>query len=161
MERLTKRLANVTVMGSMVIVAGIIFLTAFDVIGRFFGHAIRGAYQISEISEVWVICLAWPFTEMVNGHVFMDIVYTRLPRPAQHIIEVFTNLLTLAVFCIIVWQGIVLVNRSYSLGEVIPIMEIPLYAFQVIIPLAAAVTCVILIIRLTRLIGFAHGAKGG
>ena len=154
MERYTKGLANIFLMLGLFITAGLMFVTAFDVTGRSLGHSVPGTYQISEIVEVWIICLAWPFTELVKGHVEMDIVFTRLSRPTQHRIEILANLLTLGIFCLIVWQGIVLMKRNFNLGEVIPILEVPLYLFQVVIPAAAAVNCLVLIVRLLGFFGY-------
>ena len=139
---------------SLFITAGLIFLTAIDIIGRYFGHTVPGTYQISGIMEVWIICLAWPFTELVRGHVEMDIFFIRLSPPTQHRIEILTNLLTLGIFCLVVWQGISLVKRNFELGELIPILEIPLYPFQVVISIAAAVNCLVLVIRLLGFFGY-------
>lgn len=154
MERYTKGLANIFLMLGLFITAGLMFLTAFDVTGRSFGHSVPGAYQISEIMEVWIICLAWPVTELVKGHVEMDIVFTRLSRPTQHRIEIFTNLLTLGIFCLVIWQGITLVKRNFDMGELIPILQIPLYPFQVVISIAAAVNCLVLVVRLLGFFGY-------
>lgn len=153
LERYVKKLANICLMSSLFMIAALMFLTAVDVIGRYFGHSVIGAYQISEIMELWLICLAWPFTESVKGHIDMDIAVSRLSRPAQHRIEVFGNFVTLGVFCLITWQGMVLVKRNFELGELVPIIQIPLSPFQLVIPVAAATNCLVLIVRWLRSLG--------
>ena len=138
---------------ALLVLASLMFITAFDIIARSFGHSVPGAYQISEIMEVWMICLAWPVTEMMKGHIDMDLVVSRLSSPAQNRIEIFTNLVTLGIFSLIVWQGMALVKRNFELGELVSIIQVPLYPFQLVIPVAAAINCLVLIGRLAKLLG--------
>ncbi len=152
LEKYVKRLANVSLALSLVVLAALMFMTAFDVLGRYVGYPITGAYQLSEIMEVWIICLAWPITELARGHIEMDIVFSRLSASQQRRIEVFDNLAVLGIFSLVTWQGMALVQRNYELGELIPIIQIPLYPFQLIIPLAAAANCLVLLVRLAGLL---------
>jgi TRAP-type C4-dicarboxylate transport system permease small subunit len=151
MDAVTRQLTRICCSVSMILLACVTLLTTLDVLGRQFGYSITGAYQISELSLVWIILLSWPLTEATSGHVDMDIVASRLSKKTQRRVAYLGNCLTLAAFCVIVWQGVELVRRDFGLNEMIPIMDIPLYPFLVVIPVAAAINCLVLIAHLRQL----------
>ncbi len=148
LDAVTRQLIRISYFISMILLASVTLLTTVDVVGRQFGHAITGAYQMSELSLVWIILFSWPLTEATKAHVNMDIVVSRLSKRTQRRIGFLGDCLALVAFCIIVWQGVVLVKRNFGLNEMIPIVEVFLYPFQIVIPAAAAINCLVLITRL-------------
>ena len=158
-ERYVKVITNVLVGVSLIILACLMFLTAADITGRLFGKAIKGAYQMSEIMQVAIICLAWPFTTANFGHIKVEFFMTRLPSWIQNKINIFTHILSVVVFGLIAWQGIVLVKRSRDLHELIGIIDIPLFPFQVVIFIGAFVNCLVLLVQLGYL--FTQSKEGG
>ena len=132
---------------SLALLAGLMFLTAADVIGRGVGYLIIGSYQIIEIMQVGLICLAWPMTTSQSGHIRVDFFLLKCPEWLQARIDVLNNLIVAGIFGILTWQGIELVRRSWELHELISIIDIPLFPFQVVIPAGAAVSCAISLVR--------------
>lgn len=132
---------------SAALLAGLMFITAADVIGRGIGYLIIGSYQIMEIMQVGLICLAWPMTTSKSGHVRVDFFLLKFPEWIRIRIEVVNNLIVAAIFGILTWQGIELVQRSWELNELISIIDIPLFPFQLVVPVGAAVSCAISIAR--------------
>lgn len=151
-DRIITVIADVAATISMVLIVGIMFFTTVDVVGRFFDHPILGSYQISELILVWIICLAWPFTTGVNGHVRMEILISHLPQTAQNVIGLITQLLGLGIFILLVWQGIELVKFTIEMRELVSIIDIPLYPFQFAIPIGALLTCPIVIVQIVKLL---------
>ena len=150
-ERFIKLINNVLLVIGLTALTGIMFLTGADVLGRYLGHSIVGAYQISEIMELWMICLAWPFAEAIDVHIRMDVVVSRFSKRTQNKIDIFTYILTLGVFCLIAWQGFELVKRNFELGELVGIIGIPLSPFQVVIFIGAGANCLVLFSKLLKL----------
>ncbi|MDP6178298.1 MAG: TRAP transporter small permease [Desulfatiglandales bacterium] len=145
-------IADVVATISMVLIVGIMFFTTVDVIGRFFDRPILGSYQISELILVWVICLAWPFTTGVRGHVRVEILISRLPQAVQDVIGLFIHLMALGIFILLVWQGIETINFTIEMRELVSIIDIPLYPFQFAVPIGALLTCPILLIQFVKLV---------
>ena len=150
-DRSVKLISNILFAIGLAALAGIMFLTVADVLGRYLGHSIIGAYQVSEIMELWMICLAWPFAEAIDVHIRMDVVVSRFSKRAQNKIDIFTYILTLGVFCLIAWQGFELVKRNFELGELVGIIGIPLSPFQVVIFIGAGANCLVLFSKLLKL----------
>ena len=152
-----KAVSNILFSISLFLLAALMFLTAADVTGRSFGNPIRGAYQISEILQVAVICLAWPLTTSAMGHVRLDLLVSRFSPWLQNKIDFLTTFLSLLVFVIITWQGVVLARRTIELGDLIAIIDIPLYPFVFVIPVGAFLNCLVLLIQLRNLLKEARG----
>lgn len=150
--RATTVLSYILFAVAMGLVACLMFLTAVDVIGRFFGRPIIGSYQISEIMQVWIICLSWPYAARVMAHVRVDMLVEKLPKRMQYTIDLVMHLIVLAIFVLISWQGYELVMRTRALGELIGIINIPLAPFQIVVPLGALATILVLIAQLPDLI---------
>lgn len=132
---------------SSALLAGLMFLTAADVIGRGTGYLIVGSYQIIEIMQVGLICLAWPMTTSKSGHIRVDFFLLKFPLRIRTKVDVINNLIVAAIFGILTWQGIELVRRSWELDELISIINIPLFPFQIVVPAGAAVSTLISILR--------------
>jgi TRAP-type C4-dicarboxylate transport system permease small subunit len=58
----------------------------------------------------------------------------------------------LCVFLLIAWQGIEMVMLSIRMNDQVSIVDIPLYPFQVIVPLGAFLVCPVLLIQLIQLV---------
>jgi TRAP-type C4-dicarboxylate transport system permease small subunit len=152
LDRVVTVTADVVVMVSMVLIVGVMFFTTADVIGRFFDRPILGSFQISELILVWIICLAWPFTAGVRGHVRVEIFISRLPQTVQDVTGLFINLMTLGIFILLVWQGIETIKFTIEMRELVSIIDIPLYPFQFAVPIGALLTCLVLLIQLVKLV---------
>lgn len=146
---------------SMAILAGLMLLTVADIGGRAFGLSLRGAYGISELLQVGLVCLTWPFATDTNAHVRLDLFINKFPHWLQHKVNIFTCAIAVAIFGIISWQGIALVKMSCELGEIVAIVGVPLYPFQIFVPVGAGITCIVLLIKLIKLIRKRENNAGG
>lgn|GEM_PF-4922194 len=150
-ERIVNKLTNISLAASMVLLAALMLLGATDVIGRFFGHPVKAAYQFSEIMQVWVVCLAWAFTTTVMGHAKLDLLVARFNPRAQRLIDLTTTSIALIVFALIGWQGIDMVNSSLKMGRLVDIIFIPIFPFQIVVTIGAFFNCLVLIMQIINL----------
>lgn len=127
------------------------FLTAVDVIGRFFGRPISGSYQISELTQLWIVCLAWPLSIIKSSHVSVKFLIFRMPSVIKKISSILTHLIAMGVFASIAWQGLEMVKRSFRQVELVNILDIPLYPFQIAVPLGAFISFIVLLVQLFML----------
>ncbi len=135
---------------SMALLVGLMFLTTVDVIGRFFGHAVLGSYQISELVQVWILCLAWPLSMKLNTHVSVEFFASRFPEAMKKATQCLSHILVLCVFILLFWQGMKNVILSRDIGDFVSIIEIPLYPFKLAVPIGAIVACPVVLLAIAR-----------
>jgi TRAP-type C4-dicarboxylate transport system permease small subunit len=152
LEKAVVLVSNVALFISMALLVGIMFFTTADVTGRFFGHPITGSYQLSELVLVLIVCLAWPYTAGVKGHVRVEVFISKLSPRTQERIGLLTQLVALCLFLVIAWQGIGMILMSIRMNELVSIIGIPLYPFKVIVPLGAFLVCPVLLIQIIQLV---------
>lgn len=102
-------------------------LTVVDVIGRFFKYPIFGSVELIEYLAVIVIATALPYTHKVDGHVSVEIVVRLFSEKKQLIIEIFTQTLSLVLFCLITWQMFLYAKDMQQAGEVSMNLQFPTY----------------------------------
>ena len=152
LERYINSISKIVFFVSLAVLTSLMFLTAADIISRGLGQLIVGSYQIIEIMQVGFICLAWPFTTGKMGHVRVDVVLGKFPQRFRNKVEIFNHAVCAVIFAIISYQGVALVKMSWELNELISIIDIPLFPFQVVVPLGASISCMILIIQTVNLL---------
>lgn len=100
------------------LIVSIAALGFFDVIGyQFFKSGVPGALELSSKFLAAAFFLALPLAQYRSSHVAVDIVSNLMPGPVQNLFGVISLFAALAVFGIIGWQAIDLVEKSYRLSE--------------------------------------------
>lgn len=143
---------NLALFASMALLVAVMFFTTADVTGRSLGHPIPGSYQISELVLVLIVCLAWPYTTGIKGHVRVEMLLSKLPPRIQEGIGFLTHLITLGLFGLIAWQGVEMVRMSIRMNDLVSIIDIPLYPFQIVVPLGALLVCPVLVVQIVQLV---------
>jgi TRAP-type C4-dicarboxylate transport system permease small subunit len=144
LERWCQFLAKVPFAFAMLLIMVLMFLTGVDVIGRSFGKPIPGSYQMSELTQLWIICMAWPFTIDISSHVSVSFFISRRSPITKKIADILTRIIAMGVFAAIAWQGLEMVKRSYEQVELVNILDIPIYSFQLAVPIGAFISFVVL-----------------
>lgn len=146
---------------AMALLVGLMFLTTVDVTGRFFGHAVLGSYQISELIQVWILCLAWPLSVRLKTHVSVEFFASKFPNNLAKVIEFISQLLVLLVFVLLGWQGIKNVIFSREIGDIVSIIELPLYPFKLAVPIGALIACPAVLFAIIRSLSRKRSNGGG
>lgn len=146
---------------AMLLMIGLMFLTAVDVIGRFFGRPISGSYQMSELAQLWIICLAWPLTISMSSHVSVRFLVSRMPSAVKKIAGILTHLAAMGIFASIAWQGFEMVRRSWEQAELVNILDIPLYPFQIAVPIGAFISFIVLLVQVCMLVAGHNNLEKG
>jgi TRAP-type C4-dicarboxylate transport system permease small subunit len=82
----------------------LMFLTTADVIGRIFGHPIIGTYELVGLGGAIVIGFAMPITSWVHGHISVEALCERWPKPVQIVAHIITRLVGIVLFVFIGWN---------------------------------------------------------
>lgn len=134
---------------------GIMLLTSLDVILRYFGNPIPGAYDMVSLTAAFVIGFAVPRTAWDRTHVTVDILVDRFPG-TKGTFHVITRILALCFFIVLSWQLIKLGLSFSKTGESTLTLALPLYPVAFALGLCSIVHCIVLFADLVR--GAAEGA---
>jgi TRAP-type C4-dicarboxylate transport system permease small subunit len=99
-------ISKVMVFVSALMLAVMMFLSTADVCGRYlFLRPIDGTWEI--VSMAFVVCGAFAvgFTQLVKGHIQINIISDRLNPRGRNILFLFSYLVCLAGSVLIAWQG--------------------------------------------------------
>ncbi|TQR12279.1 TRAP transporter small permease [Psychrobacillus soli] len=82
-------------------------LTTFDALSRhFFSKSITGAYEVTEMYlMVMLVFLSMSYVQKVDGHIRLDIIFERLSKRVQDILNIIFYLLAAAMMFFIGYQG--------------------------------------------------------
>jgi TRAP-type C4-dicarboxylate transport system permease small subunit len=136
----------------MGILLGLALLDTADVIGRYFlNMPITGTQEVSEILLAGIVFFGWGHTQALKRHVAVTFVVSRFPRRLQAIMDLSVSFLMLLFLGLIMWQGIETAMSYRHSNRMIPILNIPIYPFQLFVPFGCLVFCLVLITQIFRL----------
>ena len=119
--------------------AGMMFLTCFDVVLRAFGRPLTGVVEISGFLATMAIACALPYTHVARGHVGVDLLVRKLSPRGQAIMDLATCLVSLSVFCLVSWQAYEYAKSLKQSGEVSLTLGIPMHVVVYVVGAAFAV----------------------
>ena len=106
---------------------GVMLLIGIDIVGRFFGIPVPGAYEIVSFAGGLVIGLAVPATSRAKGHVSTDLLLARLSGRSRSVLMVATRLIGIVIFLIAGCSMIMMGIRLKEAGEVTAVLALPFY----------------------------------
>ena len=84
---------------SGIAIAVIMFLICAEVVFRYgFNNPILGTVEISEYMLVCIVFLGLGYTQLIKGHIRIELVLERLPEKLQHILRIVALFVGLAIF---------------------------------------------------------------
>ena len=116
------RIAQGAVVAMMLMLGGNILL-------RFFGNSILGAYDWTGLIGTILIALALGYCGVQRGHVRVEFIVQRFPERVQAVIDSITGLLSLVFFALAAWQSVVLGNEMWRKGDVSMTVQTPFHPF--------------------------------
>ena len=105
---------------SALAVAAMMIITTLEVIIRAaFYKSVPGSYEYVSLLFVYLIFLGLAFSQRRDAHITIGIVYDRLPKKAQQIVQGVFLLTAFAFFAIITWTSAVSTWNNYVLGDTV------------------------------------------
>lgn len=131
-------------------VMAMMLVTIANILGRMFWRPLYGTFDYVSFFSVTIVAFALAYCAVQKGHISVDLVMARLPRRAQGIIGCFTNILSLGIFIIVIWQCIVLAERMIRLRQVTMTALLPFYPFIYVIAFGCFLLCLVILVELIK-----------
>lgn len=104
-------------------------LTVADVGGRyFFNKPILGSYEITEFMMIILAAFTIGYTGVINAHVNVDLLFSRLPGRVQGVVSIFTNLICIILFGLMFWRNVYqssVLKKANAVSSALSIPEFP------------------------------------
>jgi TRAP-type C4-dicarboxylate transport system permease small subunit len=97
---------------------------------------------------VAIVFFGWTYTLISGGHVRLDTFISRFPERAQAISGFITSFIGLVILGLITWQSALKAAASSKTGEVIDVVNIPIYPFQCFVAIGAFAFCLELLVQM-------------
>lgn len=123
-------------------------LTITDVVLRkTLSQSILGTVEITEFMLVIVIFFALANTEIINGHVKVDLVMSRFSGRVQGFVDMITQFVCFILSVLITWSTLIYSEEMRASAEVTQDLWIPIYPFIYVVALGSAVLALTLLIK--------------
>lgn len=155
--RFNETIGRWTTSAGLAAVVFMIVLTGADVVGtKSMRLPVPGALDMMALAQLVAITLAAGMTLVERRHVSVEFFVQLLPKRLQLLIECAVELLSLALFLLLVWRLFQLGYFQQTGNETTPTIRIPLAPFAYLAALALVPVCLVLVQRfLALLVGLA------
>jgi TRAP-type C4-dicarboxylate transport system permease small subunit len=128
-------------------------LTVVDVVLRGFRRPIAGTYELVAFAGALVIGLAMPLTQRARGHIYVEVIVSRLPRRARDAFHFVTRLMVIALFAVIGWNLVKYGMTLMKSGEVSLTLQIPFWPFAFALAVGCLFQCLVCVEEIARILG--------
>lgn len=123
-----------------VAVAGIMAVTVADVVGRQFGHPVKGAYDLVRVLGAIGMGCALPLTKAVKGHIAIEYFFQKLGGRGRAAVDTAMRLALLALFGLLTWRFVLQGKMFLDSGEVTATLHMPMFWVPWLVALACLAT---------------------
>lgn len=135
------------------LISGMVFS---DVILRYvFDAPINGAYELTQLSMVFIVACGLGYTEKCKAHISVDVVTEKLKEPAKILLENACNIVSIPLYCVVCWCTIKYALSTFGNNARLPGLQWPIWIFATIISIGFILYWIMLIQR------FASNIKNG
>lgn len=137
-EKLNYFLNNITHNISMILLFLLMFLTAIDVVGRFFfNHPITGTFELTGILLAFVIFYSLGMLQIKDQHIEIDFLSNKFPRKIQDILKMLISFALFIFLILFTWQLIELMKRLYASNSVSGDLGFPMYIIVALVSIGS------------------------
>ncbi len=132
------------------VISGMMMLTCADVVMRYFGHPIRGTYDIIGILGGVIISLSLSYSHVMGRQVAVESVFSRSRRSVQMIVKSIIGLLSLGIIGLIAWRCVILGTNLWRMGRVSDTVKIPVFPFVYVLTFGCTIYFFVLLLEFFR-----------
>jgi TRAP-type transport system small permease protein len=120
----------------------LMFMTSLDVIMRYFFHRpMFGVYELTEYFMVIMVFFSITYAAVQKSHVEIEMVTDLMPKKAQAILAIITNILGLILWVLICWQNIDNAFYLMRAGQMSVALGIPAWPFYILAGIGSLFLC--------------------
>jgi TRAP-type C4-dicarboxylate transport system permease small subunit len=140
---------------TLIVVMGIV---CANVVGRsFWGAPVKGTVDIVSLLGAIIVGWAIAYTQVLKGHIRIDLLVQRLPPRIQYIIDSVIDLAGLALFALISWQTVIFAKANFEVGELSEVLKLPITPFASVVAVGCIALTFVLFIDLIKSVSKAVG----
>jgi TRAP-type C4-dicarboxylate transport system permease small subunit len=133
---------------SMVVIVLVTLFVVVDVcLRRFINSPIQGSHDLSSLAFSIIVFLPLAWCAINDGHVELDLLVKRLPKPARLSIEVMMMFITMVILGLMSWQLLIQGTKLQAANAESAILEIPMYPFVYLATLGSLMLALAFFIR--------------
>ncbi|HME42270.1 MAG TPA: TRAP transporter small permease [Syntrophorhabdales bacterium] len=129
----------------------IMLLTSFDVVLRYLGRPILGAYDMVTLGGAFVIGFAVPRTSWDKTHVSVDILVERIPE-RKDIFDLSTRAVAIFFFAVLAWNLTKMGTGFLKTGESTLTLALPLYPIAFALGFCCFIQCFVLLSDMVKIV---------
>jgi TRAP-type C4-dicarboxylate transport system permease small subunit len=128
-----------------------IFIPSFDVFLRvLFGKSILGAEELVSLVQVIVVFLALAYTAAKKGHIGVDLLYDRLPKRVQPIMNTTISLICMVLCSLTACQAFKHGREVWDSELTTVVLRIPVFPFEFLTALGFLLTALVFLTDFLR-----------
>jgi TRAP-type C4-dicarboxylate transport system permease small subunit len=147
-----RRMCKFLLLIAGVTLAFMLVFTLIDVVMRLLGRPIVGDYEVISFLGAVVIGFSLPYTSLLKGHVFVDILVDKLPKNMAGAMIVATRVLSIALFLWIGWNFVVMSQDLIRSKEVTPVFRLPYYPISFGLAFCCIIQCFTLVSQIVAIV---------
>jgi len=132
----------------------VFFISLLDILGsKILNLPFPGVIELIGYFQAVMIVFALAFTQLINQHVRVEMVFSRLPGTLQSLLEVLTSIILFLLFAVLVWQFVsygITLQRS---GQYSITLGLPIHYIVWIMALALVLSSLVFFLDFIRAIG--------
>jgi TRAP-type C4-dicarboxylate transport system permease small subunit len=141
-----KSVSKVMAIIASVFLGAMMFLTLFDVAGRyFFNRPILGTWELVGLMLVFAGTWGLAYCQIMRSHIRVDVLLTMFPRKVQESINVISYLVGAVGFSLISWQVFLMAKNYYINDYVTDTLGIPVYPFMLGLTIGSGLIALVLL----------------
>ncbi|MCM3706607.1 MULTISPECIES: TRAP transporter small permease [Cytobacillus] len=130
LEKLTLITNSILHTVSSILLFALMFLTAADVIGRyFFNSPITGTYELTGLALALMIFFSLGSGQIFKDHIEIDFLTSKMPNKVQELLRGAASLILFILMSLTTWQLFEYTKRTWQGNELSGDLGLPLYIF--------------------------------
>ena len=127
----------------------LMFLTTADVAGRyFFNSPLNGVFDLTHFAVLIMTFLSFAYCAYHGAHVAIELLYNRLGRAVQRVLDRVINLAGCVLFALLAWRAVVQSVDVREFREASQLLTIPFFPFYWVVAFGAGLMAIVLALRL-------------
>ncbi|MFW5870646.1 MAG: TRAP transporter small permease [Candidatus Sumerlaeota bacterium] len=131
-------------------VLGMMAVTCIDVVGRMFGHPLKGSIDIVSLLGGVAIACALPYTTAVKGHVAIEYFFHKLHRIGRIVVDTMVRLVAILLFGLLAWRNVHYGLSFMESRQVTPTLQLPLFWLPWLISICCLAVVLVIFYNLTH-----------